>query len=400
MRDLFSMDLADYNPDWKVYKRPSARAIIRKEDKILLVYSLKYDYYTFPGGGIHSDESPAKALQREVLEETGYHVLPESIREYGRVLRRQKDTVTEDCIFEQENLYYFCEITDEISPVSLDDYEKEEGFTPVFVEPAKAARLNHYRDTAGGDKILIEREEKVLTLLSRELPKLDRAARETAAIRGLGNPDYEGMLAFVESVLSGSPTEQNTSGEDFPYSRFDHTRRVLAWAKRLYDLSEHKEALRYEDVMIATIFHDVGRNIAITKKIQHAEAGMPITREYLLSHGFDADRTEYICSLVGAHSDKHRMTEPGLDPNLLLLMEADAMDDMGALGIVMDCMIVEHRDPHARFADSLDHITRYTLRMQQDNPMVTAPARRIWDEKTALTEAFVKSLQQDIEFIY
>ena len=83
MKELFSLDMKDYDPDGKVFSRPSARAIVFKNDKVLLVYSKKYNYYKFPGGGIENGEKPEDALIREVREETGYQIIAESIEEYG-----------------------------------------------------------------------------------------------------------------------------------------------------------------------------------------------------------------------------------------------------------------------------------------------------------------------------
>lgn len=69
MRILFEMDKKDYVPNGSVFSRPSARAIIIKDGKIAMVYSKKYNYYKFPGGGIEVDECMEDALIREVLRE-------------------------------------------------------------------------------------------------------------------------------------------------------------------------------------------------------------------------------------------------------------------------------------------------------------------------------------------
>lgn len=396
MRDLFLMDQKDYSPNGKVFSRPSVRAVIIKDRKVLLIYSQKYDYYKFPGGGIEKGEDYVLALIREVEEESGYRIIPDTIEEFGRVLRRQKDSFCEDDIFEQENFYYFCDAQAIPGKTHLDAYEEEEGFTAVWMEPFAASNHNRYSKNKGGDPYMIEREEKVLDLVDLEIRKRERKARENATIMSLGKLDYADMLSFVERTLEKSGSENMGYKIDIVYSRFEHTKRVLGWAKRLYEMADNKDDLNYENIMIATIFHDVGRNVSDGAGIPHAQAGVPITRKYLLEHGFESDRVECICSLVGSHSDKHRMLETDLDKNLLLLMEADLLDDMGALGIVMDCMITEKRNPNACFTDCLDHIERYTYRMQQDNPMVTVAGRQLWDKKTKLVHSFVDALQEDV----
>ena len=76
MRELFQMDRQDYNPEGKVYERPSAKAVILRNGQILLNHVAKFDCYEFPGGGIEAGETPEQALQREVAEETGQIVVP------------------------------------------------------------------------------------------------------------------------------------------------------------------------------------------------------------------------------------------------------------------------------------------------------------------------------------
>lgn len=400
MKDLFVMDFQDYNPEGKIFSRPSARAIIIQDGKALLMYSKKYDYYKFPGGGIEKGESHAETLCREVTEESGYVVRPESIEEYGRVLRKQKDSYDENCIFQQENFYYFCDVEEKTTDRNLDDYEEEESFTVVWMDLMEASRHNLYeRRNNGGDATLIEREGKVFDIADLEVRKRIRREQEKEFLTQLGNPEYGEMLSFVEEKLSTLDSERSSAKKDIAYSRFAHTKRVLGWAKKLYDLATDQQKIDYDATIVATIFHDVGRNVANQLGIPHAQAGVPITREYLLTHGYDAERTEYICSLVEKHSDKYLMSEADkMDRGLLLLQEADLMDDMGALGIVMDCMIVEAKKEGADFYDALDHIRRYTHRIQKTNPMATPEARKIWDEKTKLVDAFTDALQGDVEW--
>ena len=425
MKELFTIDTHDYNPDGHVHVRPSARAIIEKDGRFLVMHSRKYDYFKFPGGGIEAGETPEQALIREVREESGYFVRPETIEEYGKVLRRNRDDKDPDGIFEQQNYYYFCEIGEERVPITQEDYEIEEGFEPLWVDNLFAlTRANRHALRSGADAALIEREMRMFDLADEVLRKRrfereeaeaiaalgEVSKKESAAIVALGEvsrkeadplvPDYAGMLAYVESVLEPVQTE----GEggvgvhklEFGYSRFEHTKRVLGWSKRLYDKTPDKTGLRFSDLMIATIFHDVGRAVSVVKGTDHAAEGVPITREYLLSHGYPEERTEYICGLVRDHSLKHRMKDPDIDRNLLMLMEADLLDDMGALGIVMDSMIVRGRNEKATFYDCYNHYCRYTLPMQKDSPMVTPEGKFFWDEKTDIVDKFVAHLRRDI----
>ena len=166
MKQLFAIDLKDYEEGDRVFRRPSARGIIMKKDKIALVYSRKEHYYKFPGGGIKDNEEQEQALIREVKEEVGLQVIPDSITPFGSVLRRQKSNCAPDTVFEQENFYYFCETEDRVTPQQLDDYEQEAEFVLRFVSLDEAIETNRkYQSDDEFDVIMIERERKVLQMV-------------------------------------------------------------------------------------------------------------------------------------------------------------------------------------------------------------------------------------------
>ena len=162
MKQLFFVDLKDYDEAWPHSKRPSVRGIIWRDGKLAMVHSLKYDYYKFPGGGIEGDESHETTLIREVKEETGLTVIPDSIKEYGYVLRLQKSDYLENTVFEQENFYYTCEVLETVGEQKLDDYEAEEGFTLEFVTPEEAIRTDWNCRCTEWDRAMVERETRVL----------------------------------------------------------------------------------------------------------------------------------------------------------------------------------------------------------------------------------------------
>ena len=171
MKQLFEIDLQDYEEGDNVFSRPSARGIILIEhNKIALVYSEKEKYYKFPGGGIHKDEDKQEALIREVKEEVGLIVIPESIREFGRVMRRQKSNISPHTIFEQENFYFICEVENLIVGQELDDYEIEAGFVLRVVNLDEAISVNSkYKSEDYFNEIMITRETKVLNMIKDTL---------------------------------------------------------------------------------------------------------------------------------------------------------------------------------------------------------------------------------------
>jgi 8-oxo-dGTP pyrophosphatase MutT (NUDIX family) len=168
MRLLFEIDTKDYNVNGRAFIRPSVRAIIVRDGKIGMVYSQKYNYYKFPGGGIELGESQIDALKRETLEEVGLCVTPESVREFGYVRRVQKYHSGDADFFVQDNYYYLCKAEAIAYEQNLDAYEADEGFTLRFVTPADAITTNRGCDHGPKDHNMIERESNVLEIIIKE----------------------------------------------------------------------------------------------------------------------------------------------------------------------------------------------------------------------------------------
>ena len=168
MKRIITIDLKDYDETMPRYRRPSVRAVIIRDSKIAMVYSQKFDYYKFPGGGIEKNEDHKQTLIREVSEEVGLTVIPDSVEELGSVLRVQKSRTNENEIFEQENYYYTCNVMNSSVAQSLDDYELEEGFRLEYVRPEHAIEVNRTHEHSGYDAQLIEREALVLEYILNE----------------------------------------------------------------------------------------------------------------------------------------------------------------------------------------------------------------------------------------
>lgn len=168
MRLLFDMDKKDYAQCTRSFVRNSARSIIIRDKKVAMIYSVKYGYYKFPGGGIESGENPVEAMIRETREESGLVVLPDTVREYGYVHRIQRSDKDPAECFVQDNYYYLCETADETVSQELDDYEAKETYTLEFVEPAVAIMKNYNVVQSPYNRMMFEREARVLELLISE----------------------------------------------------------------------------------------------------------------------------------------------------------------------------------------------------------------------------------------
>ena len=168
MKLLFSIDKKNYDENAPVFRRPSVRGIILREGKVAMMHSLKYGYYKLPGGGIEPGETLEETLIREVAEEAGLQVIPQSIRELGYVQRIEKGW--DEDIFIQENYYFFCDAEEALLPQQLDDYEAEERFTLAFVSPDEAMAVNerakaHIPPEKARYVTMLERENRILQII-------------------------------------------------------------------------------------------------------------------------------------------------------------------------------------------------------------------------------------------
>ena len=88
------------------YTRYACRGIVIKEDKILLSYEIKKDFWMLPGGGREDNEENNECVIRELQEETGY------------VVATKKQTVVVIEYYENiryVSFYFLCEIVSETS---------------------------------------------------------------------------------------------------------------------------------------------------------------------------------------------------------------------------------------------------------------------------------------------
>lgn len=205
MKPLFKMDIKNYADSDIHICRPSARAVIRAEDgRLAMVYSRKYQYYKFPGGGIRNGEDNTEALAREVLEETGLYIKKDSIREYGSVLRLQKSGMHKNTVFEQENFYYICSAETSVEQQDLDDYEKESGFELQYICALDAAAVNKACTVQDDfDLVMIARDTAVLEIYSGKIPEPSVSMAEfllKAAVRSNPGPWEQHSRYTAESA--------------------------------------------------------------------------------------------------------------------------------------------------------------------------------------------------------
>ena len=200
---------------------------------------------------------------------------------------------------------------------------------------------------------------------------------------------YKDMLDFVEAkLIEGNGIKSNKPYQTFR-NRLEHTKRVLGWAKRIADdlPNVNKEVL-----FTSAIFHDVGYSCG---KDNHAINSANIFLEYAKANNFEQEFIDKVYYCVINHSHKRFLTDETSTPELILLLEADILDEEGAMAIAWDLMTVGEMIP-TDFKEGYDMLVTYSIRILSQDMMVTDKARTYWNNKKELVRKFLSSMKEDL----
>ncbi|MBN2540062.1 MAG: NUDIX domain-containing protein [Bacilli bacterium] len=155
--------------------RTATRAVILKDDKILLVHLNLTSEYKFPGGGVEESEDLIEALKRETLEEAGL-TITEVKKCLGYTDQIYPDKYNPDLTFYMRSIYYLVEIGPKQSELNLGKYETELGFHPSWVTLDEAIQTNSERVRLGSKHRWTERELFMLRYIQDNLETIKKGS--------------------------------------------------------------------------------------------------------------------------------------------------------------------------------------------------------------------------------
>lgn len=154
------------------FTRLSTRAIALRGESVLMLYTKRYNDFSFPGGGLDEAEDIIAGMVRELTEETGAKNI-HNIKEFG-IYEEYRPWYKKDFDIQHMISYcYTCSVDEELGETNYEAYEVKNGMGPIWIHIDQA--ISHNLETiASSDKkgMSIERETFLLQLIKKELLSL------------------------------------------------------------------------------------------------------------------------------------------------------------------------------------------------------------------------------------
>ncbi|WP_339650283.1 NUDIX hydrolase [Halopseudomonas pelagia] len=168
LQELIHPELA--TREGRALRRYAARGIVLREDRILLLFTERYNDFSLPGGGIDEGEDVAVALVRELEEETGARDV--QVKEhYGFIEEYRPYWKPDYDLMHMTSHFFVCDVAQELADVRMESYEIANGMSPIWISVNEA--MSHNRQVMARQENTmgqsIQRETFMLETISREL---------------------------------------------------------------------------------------------------------------------------------------------------------------------------------------------------------------------------------------
>lgn len=171
LKELIHPELA--TREGRTLRRHAARGIVLREDRILLLFTERYNDFSLPGGGIDQDEDIHVALKRELEEETGARDV--RVRShYGFIEEYRPHWKPEYDLMHMTSHFFVCDVASELAEARMETYEVANGMKPVWISVDEA--MDHNR------QVMMRQEKSMGQSIQRETFMLEEISRELLAL--------------------------------------------------------------------------------------------------------------------------------------------------------------------------------------------------------------------------
>lgn len=150
----------------EIITRESVKCISIRDTKVLMIET-NLGFLSFPGSKIEEGETHKEALQREVLEETGYECKKISDL-VGKTFLRRIDKYDNNKLYEATCYYYFCNLSDNKGIQNLNENELEMDIKAIWISIDEAISKNElYQKSLGKVDYFIRQQKFVLSKIDK-----------------------------------------------------------------------------------------------------------------------------------------------------------------------------------------------------------------------------------------
>ena len=194
--------------------------------------------------------------------------------------------------------------------------------------------------------------------------------------------NYSDVIEYVKKM-----TADNGRPSNYPFrSRYEHTMRVYRWAIKL----QSKLGGDLDIIALAALLHDIGWDDVRP----HGEVGAELAVEYLDGLGVDPEIIRKVGEIIMIHADKD--TEADLSLECKIVMDADLLDEVGAIGVIWDAMATAIED-EASYKKAYYRIKNYyRINKPKIRRCKTDAARAEYTKRMQMIESFINQLEKEL----
>lgn len=201
---------------------------------------------------------------------------------------------------------------------------------------------------------------------------------------------YQDMLQYVKNYLEQTNPNATSMGRILGFrNRYDHTLRVWEWTKRINAVEQGDG----EALDVAAIFHDVGKGV--NSELPHAQTSAQICRHYLQNAGWKSDKIECVAGIIATHSSK-KAEASQLTLEQRILIDADLLDEAGALSILWDAMDTGTQSD-ASYAAVYRRVRHHVKEREQEIAKTkTGEGKRLLTQRIHFVQQFLHNMELEM----
>ena len=204
------------------------------------------------------------------------------------------------------------------------------------------------------------------------------------------------LKQYVEKVLTKNGGEESSIPFQNFRKRSEHCWRVMRWCKEIIE-REELTSVNSVEILFSAMFHDIGYN---SLGIPHEEFGVELFEDFLKNHFLAPELAKRIEYNIAHHSGKRLKIPNNISVELIILMEADMLDEEGIMGVVSDCLSEGMKGCLCNgYLGAYERICQYASEILDISPMITPYAAACWEKKQKDVRHIIEGLKKEL-FIY